>query len=373
MYTKNAATSYTVLLRLIYLFNFFAQFGFCVQYTSSHVLPLPQIVWHFQAHENCVCSHAKNICWICKVLRDISDTDSAFRILKSLNDEQNDDATRNTRTYSFPMGCLISLTLGAFNKCHRYQPVSIHLMYLHVWTVDCVLFFIVFPLGAFWICRWLIFSSTLQCLLEKLALLIGLNDSLPMHSFSRNDWLYNPLDKGVSCNYSIIFRKIDGLSVYKCAVLIHFGWRLRLWVVFWIRDSFDIVIHRQIYRFIYRFLFLNQLTLGLSVWLWAMLTFQHIYIWVTFQICFIPFKNRFLVLLENVRMSFVSKCNAYNYTGHKHLHSFLNVLNAFGYKDSEFVAEMLMWDKRVRSYIKGWVVNDVGGVERLLCLIMLQH
>lgn len=38
-----------------------------------------------------------------------------------------------------------------------------------------------------------------------------------------------------------------------------------------------------------------------------------------------------------------------------------------------FIAEMLMWDKRVRSYIKGWVVNYVGGVERLLCLIMLQH
>lgn len=48
-------------------------------------------------------------------------------------------------------------------------------------------------------------------------------------------------------------------------------------------------------------------------------------------------------------------------------------MTAFGYKDSVFVAEMLMWDKRVCSYLKGWVVNDVGRVERLLCLIMLQH
>lgn len=105
---------------------------------------------------------------------------------------------------------------------------------------------------------------------------------------------------------------------------------------------FDIVIHRQIYRFIYRFLFLNQLTLGLSV-----MVMSHVDISAHLHLSnisdqFFPFKNRFLVLLENVRMSFVSKCNAYNYTGHKHLHSFLNVLNAFGYKDSEFVAEMLM-------------------------------
>lgn len=55
------------------------------------------------------------------------------------------------------------------------------------------------------------------------------------------------------------------------------------------------------------------------------------------------------------------------------LHFFLNVLNAFGYKDSEFVVETLIWEKRVHSSIKGWVVNYVGGAERLLRLIMLQH
>lgn len=48
-------------------------------------------------------------------------------------------------------------------------------------------------------------------------------------------------------------------SVYKCAVLIHFARRLRVWVGFESVTVFDIVIH----RFIYCFLLLNQL--GLSV------------------------------------------------------------------------------------------------------------
>lgn len=120
------------------------------------------------------------------------------------------EATRNTRTYSFPMGCLTSLTLRAFNKCHSGFNYNINqcqfILYLHVLNSGLCSFLFFSPIGAFWICIWLIFSSTLQCLLEKLALLIGLNDSLPMHSFSEYDWSYNPLDKRVSCNYSIIFR-----------------------------------------------------------------------------------------------------------------------------------------------------------------------
>lgn len=107
---------------------------------------------------------------------------------------------------------------------------------------------------------------------------------------------------------------------------------------------FDIVIHRQIYRFIYRFLFLNQLTLELSVMVMSHVDFSaHLHL-SNISDQFFPFKNCFLFLLENVRMSFVSKCKmqCIQLQDTYILHSFLNVLNAFGYKYSEFVAEMLM-------------------------------
>jgi len=79
-------TSYSVLLKLIYFFLVFESASLALCYTSSRVLLTPHIVWLFQAYETeFVCSHAKNMCQKCKVLRDISDTDSAFRMIKWCN------------------------------------------------------------------------------------------------------------------------------------------------------------------------------------------------------------------------------------------------------------------------------------------------
>lgn len=116
------------------------------------------------------------------------------------------------------------------------------------------------------------------------------------------------------------------------------------------------------------------------LWLWAMLTFQHIYIWVTFQILFFsPFKYYEDLFWEcqNV-LCFKIPCMQLH-RAHTFCTHFFNVLNALEYKDSEFVAEMLVWDKLTCALIiKGWVVMIVEflGCNASLCyswLYIYQH
>lgn len=69
-------TSYSVLLKLIYFFLVFESVWLCVHLKSC-----------FTNTTNCLAlsstwNCAKNMCQKCKVLRDISDTDSAFRMIK---------------------------------------------------------------------------------------------------------------------------------------------------------------------------------------------------------------------------------------------------------------------------------------------------
>lgn len=113
-----------------------------------------------------------------------------------------------------------------------------------------VLFFV-----CFWIFGWFIFSSTLQCLLKRLALLIGLDDSLPMHSFSRYG-LYGHITCLVSVSAAtthIIFRNRGRLmaSLFRnvlCSSILAGDSHSECF--FESVTVFDIVIHRQIYWFI---------------------------------------------------------------------------------------------------------------------------
>lgn len=113
------------------------------------------------------------------------------------------------------------------------------------------------------------------------------------------------------------------------------------WVFFESVTVFDIVIHRQIYWFIYRFLFLNQLTLGLSVMVVSHVDISaHLH---HFRSCFFP--SNIMRIFFFLR---TSKCPLFQNAVYAITQDitfcthFLNVLNALGCKDSSFVAEMLV-------------------------------
>lgn len=130
------------------------------------------------------------------------------------------------------------------------------------WTLDCALFFFVFEYVDDW--YFPVHSS---------AFWKGLHYSLGWMILSRCT-LSRVMTGHITCLVSVsavttlIFRNRGRLmaslfiNVLYSSIL---AGASHSWVFFESVTVFDIVIHRQIYWFIYHFLFLNQLTLGLSV------------------------------------------------------------------------------------------------------------
>lgn len=185
------------------------------------------------------------------------------------------------------------------------------------WTVDCVIFFYCFFFSR--ICR-LIFSSPLQCLFWK-----SLHYSLSWMILYRCT---------LSCGMTGLITRLTSASAV--TTLSYSGTEVDWWPLFMhvlyssilagVSECFlnpwqflvDTGRHRQIYWFIYHFLFLNQLMLGL------VMVKRHFAIWAHLHpsnisdLFFFPpwiFKIFFYSRTSECPLFQNAKCNVSNYTG----------------------------------------------------------